>query len=90
MMTQLLPVKICEKGIQKETCYKRKKMKHKGDRKEEEEWLGREGTYQENADVSMGLSTINMVILLGNGDSFHDCGLQVDEWVNLFESLAEM
>jgi hypothetical protein len=35
MMTPLLPVKICHKGIQKETFYKRKKLKHKEDRKEE-------------------------------------------------------
>lgn len=89
-MTPLLPVKICQKGIHKETAYKRKKMEHKEDRKEEGEWLGREGPYQENADISMGLSAINMAVLLGNGDSFHDCGLQVDEWVNLLESLAEI
>jgi hypothetical protein len=30
-----------------------------------------------------------MAVLLGNGDSFRDCGLQVDEWANLLEFLAE-
>jgi hypothetical protein len=54
------------------------------------EWLGREGSYQGNADVSMGLPAVDVTLLLGNGDSFHDCGPQVDKWVTLLESVAEI
>jgi hypothetical protein len=43
VMTPLLPVKISQKGVQKATCCKRKKLEHKEDRKEEREWIGREG-----------------------------------------------
>jgi hypothetical protein len=52
--------------------------------------LGREGSYLENADLFIGLRAINMAALLRNGDSFHDLGLLVDEWVNLLESPAKI
>lgn len=57
---------------------------------ERREMLRREGSYLENADLFIGLRAINMAALLRNGDSFHDLGLQVDEWVNLLESPAEI
>jgi hypothetical protein len=69
----------------------RKKLLARGRRQEGRRGIARRGrSYQENADLFIGLLAINMAVLLRNGDSFHDLGLQVDEWANLFESPAEI
>jgi hypothetical protein len=65
-----------------QTFCKRRKVKHKEERKEDRKRAGkgREWPYQENADVSTYLLAIYMVVLLGNGESFHEFGPYVDEW----------
>jgi hypothetical protein len=56
-------------------------MNRKEGRKEDRKRAGggREWPYQENADVSTCLLAIYVAVLLGNGESFHELGLYVDE-----------